>query len=224
MKNCSILCLAMLTASMLIRPWMAQAQNVEATISHTPDPRTQATDTVPQLPPAIRNYLQGPPAQSKQFDFLIGEWDTTFKRFAPDGATVAQGRGEWRAQHKFGGRMVEDEYVTFLPDGREISSFITLRTWSPQTEQWEMATLSSHTPAGVTSFSGRQVGGEMHLQISGVDPATGKAATARVRFFNITADGFEWEQLNTADGGATWFRGVLIVATRKRAPTTKLPE
>jgi hypothetical protein len=168
-----------------------------------------------QLPPAITRYLEGPPPQSKEFSFLVGEWITKSRRHAPDGTTSPEIDGIWRAAYICGGRMLQDEYVLYLPDGREMASFVTLRTWCPDTQQWEMATLASHAPSGVTSFTGSLLGGEMHLQVAAFDPATRAPVMARVRFFNISDNHFEWEQLLSQDGGATWRRAVSIVATRK---------
>jgi len=168
-----------------------------------------------QLPPSVTRYLEGPPPQTREFAFLVGEWATKSRRYAPDGKTIAEIAGTWRAAYICGGRMLQDEYVLQLPDGREMASFVTLRSWCPDTQQWEMATLASHAPAGVTSFTGRLVGGEMHLQIAAIDPATRAPVMARVRFFNISDNGFEWEQLLTHDGGVTWTTAVSIVATRK---------
>lgn len=170
-----------------------------------------------QLPPTIARYLEGPPPQTREFAFLVGEWSTRSRRHASDGSTIAEIEGTWHAAYICGGRMLQDEYVLRLPDGREMASFVTLRTWCPDTQQWEMATLSSHAPSGVTSFTGRLVGGEMHLQIVAVDPATRAPAMARVRFFNISDTSFEWEQLLSQDGGVSWTRSVSISARRKPA-------
>lgn len=39
-----------------------------------------------QVPPEVANYLKGPTAESRQFDFLIGHWDVAATKFKEDGA------------------------------------------------------------------------------------------------------------------------------------------
>jgi hypothetical protein len=179
---------------------------------------TNETHAVLMTPESVAAYVKGVPTQTSEFDFLIGEWDAQATRYAPDGSVLLRHRAEWRARPMHGGRILLDDYVAYLPDGTAIGSFATLRTFSEETNQWEMTFLVAHQRQLVGSFVGQRVGDEMHLRAVGHD-LEGKAVSARVRFFAITADSFEWEQELSIDGGATWSLDVSITAKRKsKAP------
>jgi hypothetical protein len=165
-------------------------------------------------PESVAAYVKGVPPQSAEFDFLLGEWDAETTRYNPDGTVAIRHRAEWRARHMHGGRILLDDYVAYLPDGTAIGSFATLRTFSEETNQWEMTFLVAHQRQLVGGFVGQRVGDEMHLRATGRD-LEGKAVSAKVRFFDITENGFEWEQELSVDGGATWTLDVTISAKRK---------
>jgi hypothetical protein len=47
--------------------------------------------------PDVLAYVQGPPTESLQFDFLIGEWRVQGRRFGPAGEQAYA--AAWRAQY-----------------------------------------------------------------------------------------------------------------------------
>lgn len=165
-------------------------------------------------PETVANYVKGPPVQAAEFDFLIGEWDAQTTRYAPDGGIAFEHTALWRACHLHDKRIVLDDYVAYGPDGTAIGSFATLRTYCEDTSQWEMTFVVAQQKILLTSFVGQKVGNEMHLRAAGRD-LEGKPVEARVRFYNIANDRFEWEQELSVDGGSTWQRDVLIHARRK---------
>ena len=144
------------------------------------------------LPPEIARYLQGVSSESKQFDFLIGHWTVAASSFKEDGTVLRQYTARWDAQYLNGGRMVMDDFRACTPDGRDISSFVTLRTWCEATRRWELTGLSAFQPALQAKWHGQWQNGEMLLDASGKD-THGTTVQTRIRFFDIERDRFAWE-------------------------------
>jgi len=166
-------------------------------------------------PPRSRAPLAGPvPPECAQFDFLLGEWDARVTRYGPDGKALLALDGHWRADQRAGGRLLVDEFRAWGPDGDPWTHFVTLRTWCPALDRWEMTFLEAQQALAVTRFHGRLREGEMQLEAVGRDPS-GRDAIARVRFFAIAPDGFRWEQQISAD--SHWQRVSSIRARRRAA-------
>lgn len=183
---------------------------------------TSTSQAVLMTPETVAAYMKGAPPETEEFAFLIGDWDARTTRYNPDGSVAIEHRADWHAEWRHGRRIIFDDYVAYLPDGQAIGSFATLRTYSEATSQWEMTFLVALQRQLVASFTGKRVGDEMHLEASGTD-LEGKPVSARVRFYHIGADRFEWDQELSVDGGQTWTRDVHIEATRKSEPLSKLP-
>lgn len=165
------------------------------------------------IPPEIVRYLAGGSPESRQFDFLIGHWSVAARAFNEDGTVLRQYAAHWDAQSLNGGRMVMDDFRAQTPDGRDMSSFVTLRTWCESTGRWELTGLSAFQPAVQTRWHGQWHDGEMRLEASGKDPQ-GFAVDTRIRFFDIEPDRFAWESHLSWDGGKTWVRTASLVASR----------
>ncbi len=45
-----------------------------------------------QVPPDVLRYLKGASPESRQFDFLIGDWDVAATRYKGDGSVLLQYR------------------------------------------------------------------------------------------------------------------------------------
>ena len=165
------------------------------------------------LPPEVVRYIQGPGPESRQFDFLIGDWSVAGTRFAPSGDIVTTYVGKWRAEHRHGKRMVVDDFTVILPNGEEASSFVTVRSYSPLTRRWEIAGLGAFQPALQGEWFGQWTEGEMvlHARAKGPD---GREIGNLIRFHEITARSFQWESRMSLDDGATWFKAAALVATR----------
>lgn len=159
-----------------------------------------------------RLYLAAPPAESQQFAFLLGAWECQGQNYLPDGSTEEY-RGLWHAELLFGGRMLFDTFKKLSPEGEEVWSAVTLRTYAPATGRWEMATVTSLQPQPIRSFVGRWQDGEMRMEIEAVGPE-GKPVTARVRFCHITERSFEW-QMEVPLEGNQWVRLKTILAQRR---------
>jgi hypothetical protein len=175
---------------------------------------SQAEDPTALVPiEGILAYRQRLPKEASQFDFLLGDWQARATRFRPDGSEIGSYAGTWRARHLHDARMVLDEFTARLDDGSEISYMATLRTFSTATRRWEMTFLVAHQPQLITSFSGVFEDGEMKLAGSG-RTLEGDPVLSRVRFFDITPTGFQWENRVSLDDGATWYRDSAISAHR----------
>jgi hypothetical protein len=166
-----------------------------------------------QIPPEVARYLKGRTPETRQFDFLIGEWQVAGTRYKPDGSLLMNYRAIWVAQHLNEGRMVMDDFKALAPTGEVVSSFVTLRTYSEATARWEMQGLAALQPAMPAEWHGQWTGREMHLQALG-KTAQGVSIRTKIRFFDIQPQQFAWESTWSADDGATWARGASLNAVR----------
>lgn len=165
------------------------------------------------VPPEVAQYLQAPIPASRQFDFLIGDWDVDAARLNPDGSVLHRYQATWAATYLNEGRMVMDDFKALAPDGQPISSYVTLRTYSEVSGRWEMSGLAAMQPAAALEWHGVWTGTEMLVDATGVDPS-GRSIRTKIRFSNITDNGFGWESESSNDGGKTWTRTASLVATR----------
>lgn len=174
---------------------------------------TDSSHTPPQLPPEILRYLQGPPPESRQFDFLICDWEVTATRYKEDGSPLLHYHASWNAHLLNGGRLIMDNFKAYAPDGQEISSFVTLRTYAETTHRWEITGLAAHQPAAHAEWYGEWRNGEMHLDAIGKNPA-GQSIHNKIRFYEIKENSFDWESNISRDAGKTWSKAASLHAKR----------
>jgi len=177
----------------------------------------ESGNQAPQMPPEVARYLGGPPPESRQFDFLVGDWDVAATRYKEDGSPLFQYKATWSARSLNEGRMVMDDFKALAPTGQPISSYVTLRTYCETTRRWEMVGLAAFQPTASAEWFGEFRDGEMLLDASGKD-RDGHAVLTKIRFFAIAKDGFSWESKSSRDAGRTWTRTASLVASR--APGT----
>ena len=168
---------------------------------------------VPQIPPEVVRYLKGATAQSRQFDFLIGNWDVVATRFEDDRTVLFQYKAKWEAKYVNDGRMIIDDFKACGPSGEEFSSFVTLRTYSEITQRWEMQGLAAFQPAAATEWYGNWQDGEMLLNASGKN-VDGKSIKNKIRFYEIQKDRFAWSSKTSRDEGSSWVQTASLVAVR----------
>ena len=166
------------------------------------------------IPPDVARYLKGGTPETKQFGFLIGEWDVAATRYKEDGSVLFQYSADWQAQYLNEGRMIMDDFKARGPSGQTISSFITLRTYSEVTQRWEMVGLAALQPATAVEWHGCRREAEMLLDAAGKNPE-GKVVRTKIRFFRIEQDSFAWESTTSHDDGRSWIKTAALVATRK---------
>jgi hypothetical protein len=176
----------------------------------------QSSNSSASIPPDVARYLNGPIRDGQQVAFLIGDWDVDATKFSADGSVLYRYKATWSGKYLNEGRMVMDDFKALAPDGRPISSFVTLRTYSEATQRWEMAGLAAMQAAASLKWHGVWTGDEMQIDAAGVDPA-GRPVKTKIRFSKITPERFLWESESSADDGKTWMRTASLVATRAPA-------
>jgi len=161
-----------------------------------PEKKAPTTDLAQQM-------LGPPPAQMKEFDFIIGNWDVSINYFRPDGTVDSEEKARWNAEYRNNGRMILDEFNRLSPDGVETSCAITLRTFCLDTNQWESTFLFSQQQTIPETFTGKFVDGEGHFEVV-VKHTPEFTFMARIFFFDIQEDSFMWKIDNSTNGGKTW--------------------
>ena len=173
----------------------------------------QVPSPQPQIPPDVLRYISGVTAESRQFDFLVGDWDVQATRFKEDGSTLFQYKAAWNAKLLNDGRMLMDDFKALSPTGQPVSSFVTLRTYSEVTKRWEIAGLGAFQPTTISEWYGHFQSGEMLLFAKGKAP-NGAFVQTRIRFFDIKVNSFAWESHLSVDDGKTWLKTASLAATR----------
>jgi hypothetical protein len=167
----------------------------------------------PAPPPHVALYLAGATPEAAEFGFLIGEWSVEGRRFDAAGADLFRYQARWRAEYLHDRRLVLDDFTFLSPSGEELSAFVTLRTYAPASGRWEIAGLAALLPGLNGQWNGRAVGDEMHL-VAEFRLPDGAVARQRERFYDIAADSFCWESLDSRDDGRTWSRNSALTASR----------
>jgi hypothetical protein len=173
-----------------------------------------AENSAPQVPPEVLRYLKGPISESKQFEFLIGEWNVDATRYDQDGAPELNYRALWSARTLNEGRMVMDDFKALAPSGVPVSSFVTLRTFSESTNRWEMVGLQALQPTAPTEWYGVSRDGEMQLDAITSLP-DGRQVHTKIRFFEISYESFSWQSSMSFDQGKTWRKTASLKARRQ---------
>lgn len=169
----------------------------------------------PQVPPEVLRYINAPVPESKQFDFLIGDWNVDAIRYGEDATPLLQYKAVWSAHHLNGGRMIMDDFKALGPTGQPVSSFVTLRTYSEATRRWELAGLQALQPSMPSDWHGVAKDGEMLLDAT-ARTAAGEMIRTKIRFFEIALNSFSWESSMSLDQGKSWRKTAELKATRAR--------
>lgn len=164
---------------------------------------------------------QSAPAEARQFDFLIGQWDLTVKPLVNSLAAKIHGAprmlGTWKAWRAFDGWGVEDELRIIDGSGNPASLSHALRVYDPNTKQWAQTVLDVYRTK-FSSVNAEWTGTEMTMTSKGTD-AEGKPTLLRTRFFNITPTSFQWQQDRSTDDGKKWTEGTLKIDAKRVAAT-----
>jgi hypothetical protein len=178
----------------------------------------KSTSSPLPIPPDIARYLKGSTPQTRQFDFLVGNWDVVATRYKEDGSILFQYAAAWNAKSLNEGRMIIDDFKARGPSGDVISSFVTLRTYCEVTQRWEMAGLAALQPAAVVEWHGVWQDNEMLLDAIGNSP-NGKPMRTKIRFHDIESNTFAWESKTSLDEGKSWTKTASLLATRTASHT-----
>jgi len=155
-------------------------------------------------------------ARPADFDFLEGVWEftETFSQPTASGRTSATGR--WTARTIGDGRVLEDEFRVFGPDGETTYLALTFRAWDAVAGQWTFRLVETGSGAW-SEGTARRVGGEIHLEQRGPVRPDGSRRRLRIRYYDIRADRFSWTADLSPDDGVTWIPGAIRIEARRVA-------
>ena len=166
----------------------------------------------PGAPPATTA-----PAEARQFDFLLGQWELEITPKASGLAArlhgVPQLHGTWKAWRAFDGFGVEDELRIVDGSGNPVSLSHTLRIFSAAARQWSVMGLDVYR-ARYTAATAKQAGGDMLQEGKGTD-REGKPYRSRTRYSDITPQGFRMQQDRSGDDGRTWDEATLTIVAKR---------
>ena len=128
------------------------------------------------------------PSAANVFDFMIGEWDAVVS--LRNSSMKLTGR--WEAKYLYEGRLLLDQLQVADETNSFVRSMATLRTWVPDTGEWVATFLYANEVPQYVDLRGHHEADEIRLLAR--DLATDEKAD--VRFFDIGADSFVWEQRN----------------------------
>ncbi|CAG0972768.1 hypothetical protein GPROT1_01695 [Gammaproteobacteria bacterium] len=180
---------------------------------------TLAADANAQHDASGGSTLATAPAEARQFDFLIGQWSLDVRPKVSGLAARIHGApkftGTWKAWRAFDGWGIEDELRILDSSGGLRSVAHALRVFDVAAGRWSLTTLDVMR-ARFTPSSARFEGRAMVVTATAKDQ-DGKDHLVRVRFHEITATGFRYEQARSYDQGKTWEDPTLRITARRTA-------
>jgi hypothetical protein len=160
-------------------------------------------------------------AESKQFDFLLGQWDLEVHPKVSGLAAIIHGAprlvGTWKAQRSSDGLGIEDEMRIMDASGNPITMNKSQRTYSKSEGRWKISGLDVARSRS-SEATARWSSGEMLVEGHFTD-ADGQPTLTRTRYYGITADGFHWRQDRSTDNGQSWEEGSLSIDAKRVAAT-----
>lgn len=159
------------------------------------------------------------PQEAAQYDFLVGQWELTVTPKASGLAARIHGSprlvGTWKAWRAFDGWGIDDELRIMDRSGNPISLTHTMRAFNTAERKWVQTTFDVYR-GQFTSATAEWSRGAMVVDSRGTDPE-GRPYVARMRFEDITRDGFTARQDRSLDGGKTWERNVVTFEAKRVA-------
>jgi hypothetical protein len=161
------------------------------------------------------------PAEARQHDFLVGQWELEITVRPAGLAQRIHGApkltGFWKAWRAFDGFGIEDELRITDRAGNPVSLSHTMRFYDRAARAWSLTVLDVYrgrlTPAAAVWKDGR-----MTQTSQGTDPE-GKPVLVRSTFSDITPTGFRWQQDRSSDEGKRWTEGTLRITAKRVAAT-----
>ena len=159
------------------------------------------------------------PAEARQHDFLVGQWELEVKVPAQGLAQKIHGApklaGSWKAWRAFDGFGVEDELRITDVAGNPLSVLHSMRFYDRTTRQWSISALEVYRGRFQTATAEWKDGAM--VQSSRGSDADGKPYLTRTRFSDITATSFRFQQDRSYDEGKSWTEGTLRIAAKRIA-------
>jgi len=174
---------------------------------------------VPVAASASSKPASATPAEARQFDFLLGQWQLDVHPKVSGLVAMIHGAprlvGTWKASPAANGLGVDDELRIVDGSGNPISLNRTHRTWAKAEGRWKISALDV-MHSSTSESTGAWRGGEMQLNGRFTDD-NGKPILTRTRYYNITANGFRMQQDRSTDNGQSWDEAVLTIDARRVA-------
>jgi hypothetical protein len=159
------------------------------------------------------------PAEAKQHDFLVGQWELSVKVPATSLATRLHGMpklvGSWKAWRAFDGYGIEDELRITDASGNPVTLVHSLRYYDRTTRQWNITSLDVYR-GKVSTLTSSWGKGTMLQESRGVDQE-GKPYLVRARFIDITPTAFRFRQDRSYDDGKSWKEDTLVIQAKRVA-------
>ena len=159
------------------------------------------------------------PAEARQFDFLIGQWELEVKPKVSSLAAMIHGApklvGSWKAWRGLDGFGVEDELRVADASGNPMSLNEALRVFDRNQNRWTVVGVDVYR-ARVSNSTAQWSGNEMRVDGNGVD-GEGKPYVSRTRYFAIGPDAFHMQQDRSYDNGQTWEEATLAIEAKRVA-------
>ena len=161
------------------------------------------------------------PAEARQHDFLLGQWELSVKVPATSLATRLHGMpklvGSWKGWRAFDGYGIEDELRITDASGNPVTLVHSLRYYDRTTRKWSITALDVYR-GKVSTLSATWGKGTMLQESRGVDQE-GKPYLARARFIEITPTAFRFRQDRSYDDGKSWKEDTLVIEAKRVAAT-----
>ncbi len=167
-----------------------------------------------------RDYLHGPDPAAP-FDFLSGHWQMTRRAFDLQGNVTAESAGRLHAGYLLDGRVLQEEYHSYLPDGRIFRGGVGLHTYipdNPGSGRW--LTASVDAAIGVNTATVLPDGNTFYYE--NTFEIQGATVHLRGRWFDIQTDAVSWVGAGSIDG-STWFKTYEVESRRISAAAFHVP-
>lgn len=147
----------------------------------------------PDSPIGVRNP-QAPP-QTRQVEFLVGDWDVDITWHQPQGGDLVY-KAKWHNTWIVDGHALMQEWRGPYATGAE------LRGFNPQSGKWEGRNFYAGRQTWTESV-GEFANDEFVIETTGGVGPQG-AFINRERYFDIRPDSFQMRATRSYDGGQTW--------------------
>jgi len=146
-----------------------------------------------------------------QLSFFIGAWSLESQSLQRDGSYISN-KARSDVYRTLDDAAIQDDFRLLDDDGQVVFRGTSFRTFVPQTGKWAIKWVMAGEP-GMTDITATWTGKELLMEGRGYD-GMGEFLE-KARYFDITADSYEFALSRSYDGGETWIENMnLIHATR----------
>lgn len=175
----------------------------------------QKSNELPLKEILAKEYIGELPEGSKQYDFMIGEWDVVVEEYDNNGKVVDTAEGIWYAKYLHGGRVFFDDVVLFGPNDKLLPGFPSLRTYDPKKGKWYSMHMAPLVDNAMCRNEGSWENGEMIIRSYCLNRDHSIQGYSKIRFYNITKDSFDYTWHNSPDN-EDWTLYVTFKAKRRK--------